>query len=168
LLLGNLSQQEVEELVWKMKLTMMAQENGVALDADQLLFPADPITDEAGPSYDPDILSKVPDHEHYQDAACVHHEGHVTHDSVQLDHAVDSHADYTSDSDMIPYDQYVKDNEVPAVHNDASYVPTDAFTMIYNDMCESYDQSVSNPSRNTVVKHSLTAELATYKEHIEL
>nr|GEW47643.1 copia protein [Tanacetum cinerariifolium] len=103
-----------------------------------------------------------------EDAACAHHEGHVTHDSVQLDHVVNSHADYTSDSNMILYDQYVKDNEVLVVHNDASYVPTDAFLMIYNDMCESHDQSVSNPSRNTVVKHSLTAELATYKEHVEL
>nr|GEX98740.1 hypothetical protein [Tanacetum cinerariifolium] len=62
------------------------------------LSSADPVTDEAGPSYDSDILSEVPDHEHYQDAACAHHEGHVTYDSVQLDHVVDSHADYTSDS----------------------------------------------------------------------
>nr|GEW73216.1 hypothetical protein [Tanacetum cinerariifolium] len=132
------------------------------------LSSADPVTDEVGPSYDSDILSEVPDHEHYQDAACAHHEGHVTYDSVQLDHVVDSHADYTSDSNMIPYDQYVKDNDVPVVHSDASSIPTDAFMMIYNDMCESHDQSVSNPSRNTVVKNSLTAELATYKEHVEL
>nr|GEU51275.1 hypothetical protein [Tanacetum cinerariifolium] len=171
-------------------LLMQAQENGVALDAEQLLFLAggqdnafdddvdeqpvqdlalnvdnvfqaddcdafdsdvdkapttqtmfmanlssvDPVTDEVGPSYDSDILSEVPDHEHYQDATCAHHEGHVTHDSVKLNHVVDSHADYTSDSNMILYDQYVKDNEVPVVHNDASYVPTDAFMMIYNDM----------------------------------
>nr|GEU53149.1 hypothetical protein [Tanacetum cinerariifolium] len=100
------------------------------------LSSADPVTDEAGPSYDSDILSEVPGHEHYQDAACAHHEGH--------------------------------DNEVPVVHNDASSVPTDAFMMIYNDMYESHDQSVSNPSRNTVVKNSLTAKLATYKEHVEL
>nr|GEV96729.1 integrase, catalytic region, zinc finger, CCHC-type, peptidase aspartic, catalytic [Tanacetum cinerariifolium] len=162
-----------------------AQENRVALDAEQLLFLADeaptaqtmfmanlsfvdPVTDEAGPSYDSDILSEVPDHEHYQDAACAHHEGHVTYDSVQLDRVVDSYADYTSDSNMIPYDQYDKDNEVPVVHSDASSVPTDAFMMIYNDMCESHNQSVSNPSQNTVVKNSLTAELATYKEHAEL
>nr|GEW39479.1 hypothetical protein [Tanacetum cinerariifolium] len=103
------------------------------------LSSADPVTDEAGPSYDSDILSEVPDHEHYQDAACAHHEGHVTHDSVQLDHVVDSHADYTSDSNMIPYDQYVKDNEVPVVHSNSSSVPTDAFIMIYNNMCESHD-----------------------------
>nr|GEW89892.1 hypothetical protein [Tanacetum cinerariifolium] len=72
----------------------------------------DPITDEARPSYDLDVLSEVHDHDHYQDAACAHHEEHVMHDSVQLDHVVDSHADYTTDSNMISYDQYVKDNEM--------------------------------------------------------
>nr|GEY03541.1 retrovirus-related Pol polyprotein from transposon TNT 1-94 [Tanacetum cinerariifolium] len=132
------------------------------------LSSAAPVTYEARPSYDSDILSEVPDHDHYQDAACAHHEEHVMPDSVQLDHVVDSHADYTSDSNMIPYDQYVKDNEVPVAHSDVSSVPNDAFMMIYNDMWEPHAQSVSNPSRNTVVKNSLTAELATYKEHVEL
>nr|GEV81579.1 retrovirus-related Pol polyprotein from transposon TNT 1-94 [Tanacetum cinerariifolium] len=205
-------------------LLMQAKENGVALDAEQLLFlasgqdnvfnddvdvqpvqdlalnvdnvfqaddcdafdfdvdeaptaqtmfmanlsSADPVTDKAGPSYDSDILSEVPDYEHYLDAAFAHLKGHVTHDNIQLDHFVDSHADYTSDSHMIPYDQYVRDNEVPVVHSGASSVPTDAFMMIYNDMCESHDPSISNTSRNTVGKNSLTAELATYKEHVEL
>nr|GEW99731.1 hypothetical protein [Tanacetum cinerariifolium] len=128
----------------------------------------DPVTDEVGPSYDLDILSEVHDHDHYQDAACAHHEEHVMHDSVQLDHVVDSHADYTSDSNMIMYDQYVKDNEVPVVHSNVSSIPNDAFMMIYNDMCEPHAQSVSNPSWNTVVKNSLITELATYKEHVEL
>nr|GEW83032.1 retrovirus-related Pol polyprotein from transposon TNT 1-94 [Tanacetum cinerariifolium] len=114
-------------------LLMQAQENEVALDEEQLLFLAaddcnafdsdvdeastiqtmfmanmsfaDPITDEAGPSYDSDVLSKVQDHDRYQDAVCAHHEEHVMHDSVQLKHVVDSHADYTSNSNMIPYDQ---------------------------------------------------------------
>nr|GEW14948.1 hypothetical protein [Tanacetum cinerariifolium] len=59
-------------------------------------------------------------------------------------------------------------NEVSVVHSNVSSVPNDAFMMIYNDMCEPHAQSVSNPSRNTVVKNSLTAELATYKEQVEL
>nr|GEV80327.1 hypothetical protein [Tanacetum cinerariifolium] len=153
-------------------LLMQAQENGVALDAEQLLFLAggqdNVFDDDVDEQPDSDILSEVPDYEHYLDATCVHHEGHVTHDNIQLDHFVDSHADYTSDSHMIPYDQYVRDNEVLVVHSGASSVPTDAFMMIYNDMCESHDPSISNTSRNTVVKNSLTAELATYKEHVEL
>nr|GEV18153.1 hypothetical protein [Tanacetum cinerariifolium] len=70
------------------------------------------------------------------------------------------------DSDILS--EYVKNNEVPVVHSNVSSVLNDAFMMIYNDMCEPLAQSVSNPSRNTLVKNSLTAELATYKEHVEL
>nr|GEX77060.1 hypothetical protein [Tanacetum cinerariifolium] len=80
------------------------------------LSSADPVYDEAGPSYGSDILSEVHDHDHYQDAVCKHHEEHAKHDNIQLNHVVDSHADYTSDSNMIPYDQYVKDNAMPGVH----------------------------------------------------
>nr|GEV10886.1 retrovirus-related Pol polyprotein from transposon TNT 1-94 [Tanacetum cinerariifolium] len=69
------------------------------------LSSVDPITDEARPSYDSDILSEVQDHDHYQDAVCAHHEEYAMHDNVQLNHIVDSHADYTSDINMIPYDQ---------------------------------------------------------------
>nr|GEY07199.1 integrase, catalytic region, zinc finger, CCHC-type, peptidase aspartic, catalytic [Tanacetum cinerariifolium] len=125
-----------------------------------------PVTDEARPSYDSNILSEVQDHDHYQDAVCAHHEEHAMHDSVQLDCVVDSHADYTSDSNMILYDQYVKDNEVLVVHTNVSSVPNDDFMMIYDDMCEPYVQSVSNPLQNTVVKNPLTAALATYKDQV--
>nr|GEV44518.1 integrase, catalytic region, zinc finger, CCHC-type, peptidase aspartic, catalytic [Tanacetum cinerariifolium] len=109
------------------------------------LSSADPVTDEARPSYDLAFYL-----------------------SVQLNHVVDSHADYTSNSNMILYDQYVKDNEVPVVYSNVSFVPNDAFMMIYNDICEPHAQHISNPSRNTVVENSLTAELATYKEQVEL
>nr|GEW21067.1 hypothetical protein [Tanacetum cinerariifolium] len=104
-------------------LLKQAQENGVALDDLTLnvdnVFHAD---DCDAFDYDVDEAPTVPDHELYQDAACAHHEGHVTYASVQLDHVVDSHADYTIDSNMIPYDQYVKDNKVSVVHSDASSV----------------------------------------------
>ncbi|GJT95353.1 hypothetical protein Tco_1090871 [Tanacetum coccineum] len=132
------------------------------------LSSADPVYDEAGPSYDSDILSEVHDHDHYQDAVCEHHEEHEMHDDVQPNYVVDSHANYTSDSNMIPYDQYVKDNAVPVVQSNVSSVPNDAYMMIYNDMYEPHAQSVSKTTRNTVVDNSLTAELATYKEQVEL
>nr|GFC04948.1 retrovirus-related Pol polyprotein from transposon TNT 1-94 [Tanacetum cinerariifolium] len=76
------------------------------------LSSADPITDEAGPSYDSNILSEVRDHDQYLDDTYAYQEEHVMHDSVQLDHVVDLHADHTSISNMIPYDQYVKDIDV--------------------------------------------------------
>ncbi|GJR89147.1 hypothetical protein Tco_0213158 [Tanacetum coccineum] len=205
-------------------LLMQAQENGVALDEEQLLFLAgghdnavdedvdeqpvqdlalnvdnvfqadnydafnsdvdeapttktmfmanlsfaDPVYDEAGLSYDSDILSMVHDHDQYQDAVCEHHEEHEMHDDVQPNYVVDSHADYTSDSNMIPYDQYVKDNAMPVVQSNVSSIPNDAYTMIYNDMYEPHPQSVSKTTRNIVVDNLLTAELATYKEQVEL
>nr|GFC52684.1 hypothetical protein [Tanacetum cinerariifolium] len=109
----------------------------LALNVDKV-FQARTVThrvaNEAGPSYDSDNLSEVQDHDYYQD--------------------VDLHADHTSDSNMIPYDQYVNDNAVPVVHSNISFVPNDAFMMIYNDMYEPHAQSVSNTSRNTVVENS--------------
>ncbi|GJX01010.1 uncharacterized mitochondrial protein-like protein [Tanacetum coccineum] len=53
------------------------------------LSSADPIYDEAGPSYDSNILSEVHDHDNYL---------------VNVD------AEYTSDSNIILYKQYVKNN----------------------------------------------------------
>ncbi|GJY93646.1 hypothetical protein Tco_0509428 [Tanacetum coccineum] len=132
------------------------------------LSSADPVYDEAGPSYDSDILSEVHDHDHYQDAVCEHHEEHEMHDDVQPNYVVDSHADYTSNSNMIPYDQYVKDNTVPVVQSNVSSVTNDAYMMIYNDMCEPHAQSVSKTTQNIVVDNSLTVELETYKEQVEL
>ncbi|GJT01914.1 hypothetical protein Tco_0823083 [Tanacetum coccineum] len=102
----------------------------------EILSSADLVYDEASPSYDSDILSEVPDHDNYQDAVCEHHEVHEMHDDVQPNYVVDSHADYMSDSNMIPYDQYVKDNAVPVVQSNVSSVPNDAYMMILNDMHE--------------------------------
>nr|GFA14478.1 hypothetical protein [Tanacetum cinerariifolium] len=132
------------------------------------LSSGDPITDEAEQSYDSDILSEVQDHDQYLDDTHAYQEEHVMHDSVQLDHVVDLHADYTGVGNMILYDQYVKDNDVSVVHSNASSVSNDTFMMIYDDMCEPFAPSMSNSSRNAVVKNSLTAELATYREQVEL
>ncbi|GKB64761.1 retrovirus-related pol polyprotein from transposon TNT 1-94 [Tanacetum coccineum] len=132
------------------------------------LSSADPVFNEASPSYDSDILSEVPDHDNYQDAICEHHEVHEMHDDVQPNYVVDSHADYTSDSNMISYDQYVKDNAVPVVQSNESSVPNDAYMMILNDIYEPSAQCVSVTTQNNVVDNSLTAKLATYKEQVEL
>ncbi|GJX21374.1 hypothetical protein Tco_0224051 [Tanacetum coccineum] len=111
---------------------------------------------------------RVHDHDQYQDAICEHHEEHEMHADVQPNYVVDSHADYTSDSNMILYDQYVKDNVMRVVQSNVSFVPNDAYMMIYNDMYEPHAQSVSKTTRNIVVDNSLTAKLATYKEQVEL
>ncbi|GKA13625.1 integrase, catalytic region, zinc finger, CCHC-type containing protein [Tanacetum coccineum] len=108
------------------------------------LSSADPVYDEAGPSYDSDILSEVQDHDHFQDAICEHHEEH----GMQ--------------------DVYVKDNAVPVVQNNASTVPNDMYVMIDNDLHEPKAQSVFKAPTYTVADNSLNVELAIYKEQVEL
>ncbi|GJT04999.1 retrovirus-related pol polyprotein from transposon TNT 1-94, partial [Tanacetum coccineum] len=132
------------------------------------LSSADPVYDEAGPSYDSDILSEVHEYDNYQDAICEHHDAYEMHHDVQLNCVVDSNVDYTSDSNMILYDQYVKDNAELVVQNNVSSVPNDAYMMIINDMHEQTAQSVFANEQNKVVNASLTIELATYKEQVEL
>nr|GEW71870.1 retrovirus-related Pol polyprotein from transposon TNT 1-94 [Tanacetum cinerariifolium] len=66
------------------------------------LSSADPVYDDAGSSYDSDVLSEVHDHDHYQDAIFEHHEVHEMHDDVKPNYVVGSHTGYMSDSNMIP------------------------------------------------------------------
>ncbi|GJS57446.1 hypothetical protein Tco_0652230 [Tanacetum coccineum] len=101
------------------------------------LSSADPIYDEASPSYDLDILSEVQDHDNYQDAVCEHHE-------------------------------YVKDNKEQAIQSNVSSVPNDAYMMIIKEMHEQAAQCVSANEQHKVVNASLIAELARYKEQVEL
>nr|GEX97551.1 putative ribonuclease H-like domain-containing protein [Tanacetum cinerariifolium] len=104
------------------------------------LSSADPVYDEAGLSYDSDILSEVHDHDHYLDTVCEHHEVHEMHDDVQPNYVIDSHADYTSDSNMILYDHYVKDNAVPVVQINGrrSYVFEKGFKQKENKYLEEF------------------------------
>nr|GEU90672.1 retrovirus-related Pol polyprotein from transposon TNT 1-94 [Tanacetum cinerariifolium] len=55
----------------------------------------------------------VHDHDNYQDAIYELNEVHAMHNNVQPNYVVDLDADYSSNSNMIPYDQYVKDNAEP-------------------------------------------------------
>ncbi|GJV69755.1 hypothetical protein Tco_1485264 [Tanacetum coccineum] len=115
-------------------LLMQAQENRAVLDEKQLLFiaadqcdafdsdvdealtaqtmfmtnlsSADPIYDKAGPSYDSDILSEVQDHDNYVDSVSEYHEVHEMQNDVQPNYVVDLDTEYTSDSTIIPYEQY--------------------------------------------------------------
>nr|GEW10667.1 hypothetical protein [Tanacetum cinerariifolium] len=157
---GRVVVQNVQDYFKDKMPLMQAQENGVALDEEQLLFIAggqdnvdddvdeqqvqdlalnvdnvfqadecdafdsdvdeaptaqtmfmanlsfaDPVYDEASPSYDSNILSEVYDHDNYQDDVCELYGVHEMYDHVQPNYAVDSNAEYMSDSNMIPYDQ---------------------------------------------------------------
>ncbi|GJW37274.1 hypothetical protein Tco_0060194 [Tanacetum coccineum] len=74
------------------------------------LSSADPIYDKAGPSYDSDIVFEVQDHDNYLDSVDEYQEVHKMHNDGQQNYVVNSDAEYTSDGNIIPYDQYVKNN----------------------------------------------------------
>nr|GFA18424.1 hypothetical protein [Tanacetum cinerariifolium] len=84
------------------------------------------VYDEAGPSYDFDTLSEVQDHDNSLDNMNESHEEHEMQNDVQPNDVVDSDTEYTSNSNIISYEQYVQDNEVQVVQSDASSVPNDA------------------------------------------
>nr|GEY63528.1 integrase, catalytic region, zinc finger, CCHC-type, peptidase aspartic, catalytic [Tanacetum cinerariifolium] len=102
------------------------------------LSSADPIYDEAGPSYDSNILSEVQDHNNYVDSVGEYHEVHEMQNDVQLNYVVDSDAENTSDSNIISYEQHVKNNVVLVVQSNVPFVPNDVLMMIINDMHEQY------------------------------
>ncbi|GJR09655.1 integrase, catalytic region, zinc finger, CCHC-type containing protein [Tanacetum coccineum] len=65
-------------------------------------------------------------------------------------------------------DEYVKDNALQVVQSNVSSMPNDALMIIINDMYEQSAQCVSTNEQNKVVNESLTAELARYKEQVQL
>ncbi|GKF31276.1 hypothetical protein Tco_0101074, partial [Tanacetum coccineum] len=113
----------------------------------------DPIYDEAGPSYDLNTPFEVQD----------------------------SDADYTSDSNIIPYDQYVEDNEEQGVQSrlankpdmvcgrqcNVSSVRNDALMSILDEMHEQGVQSRLANKPDMVMNDSVTSELTRYKELVE-
>ncbi|GJX09318.1 hypothetical protein Tco_0199177 [Tanacetum coccineum] len=163
---ANLSQEKLLSVTTTME---QDQDNGVALDEDQLLFIADghahtfdvdvdeeptmfmenlsssdPTYDEVGLSYDSDILSEVQDHDNYLDNVGEYYEVHKMHTDVQQNYVVDSDTEYTSDGNIISYARYVEDNADHAA------------------------QCVSANEQNKVVNASLIAELVRYKEQVEV
>ncbi|GJR96553.1 hypothetical protein Tco_0268727 [Tanacetum coccineum] len=62
-------------------------------------------------------------------------------DDTKTDYVVDSYTDYTSNSNTIPYDQYMEDNEDHVVQRDVSSVRNDALMSILDEMHEQGIQS---------------------------
>ncbi|GJR92824.1 retrovirus-related pol polyprotein from transposon TNT 1-94 [Tanacetum coccineum] len=124
----------------------------------------DPIYDEAGPSYDSNNPFEVQDHDACVDNMDEYHDEHEMQNDVQHNYVVDSDADYTSDSNIIPYDQYVEDNEEHVVQCNASSVRNDALMSIFDEMHEQGVQSRLANKSHMVVNDSVTSELARYKE----
>nr|GEW65320.1 retrovirus-related Pol polyprotein from transposon TNT 1-94 [Tanacetum cinerariifolium] len=138
-----------------------SKENGVALDEEQLLF----ITGGQDNTVDEDV-----DEQPVQDLALNVDNVFQADECDAFDSDVDEApiAQNMFMADLSSADPYVKDNAVPVVQSNVSAIPNDAHMMISNDMHEPPVQHVSVTTYNNVVGKSLTAELATYKEQVEL
>ncbi|GJR46822.1 hypothetical protein Tco_1314925, partial [Tanacetum coccineum] len=137
------------------------------------LSSVNPIYDELGPSYDLDILSKVQDHDNYVDSVGEYHEVHEMQNDVQPNYVVDSDAEYMSGSNIVPYEQYVKDNVVQVIQSNVSFVPNDALMMIINDMHEQSAQCVfaNEQNKEELLKkelHSVKMQLNSTINHNKL
>nr|GEZ89195.1 hypothetical protein [Tanacetum cinerariifolium] len=133
-------------------LLMQAQENRVALDEEQLPFIA---------GRQDNIVDEDVDEQPVNDLAL-----NVDNVFQADDYHVYDEAGPSYDLDILS--EYVKDNAVLAVQINVSSIPHDAYMMILNDMHEQSVQHVSITTQNNVVNKSLTANLATYKEQVEL
>nr|GEY74822.1 reverse transcriptase domain-containing protein [Tanacetum cinerariifolium] len=145
-------------------LLMQAQENGMALDEEHILFLA---------SRQANAIDKDVDEQPVQDIAL----------NVDNVFQADDCDAFDSDADEAPMAQtmfmanlsstdHVYDEAGPSydsnILSEVYKEMYDAYMMIYNDMYEPHAQSVPKTSQNTVVDNSLTTELATYKEQVEL
>ncbi|GKG05314.1 hypothetical protein Tco_0325400, partial [Tanacetum coccineum] len=65
----------------------------------------DPIYDEVRPSHDSNTPFEVQDYDTFVDHMDEYHEVHEMQNDVQHNYIVDSNAEYTSDSNIIPYNQ---------------------------------------------------------------
>ncbi|GKA39543.1 hypothetical protein Tco_0732094 [Tanacetum coccineum] len=124
----------------------------------------DRIYDETGPSYDSNTPFEVQDHDTFVNHLDEYHEVHEMQTDEQHNYVVDSDADYTSDSNIIPYDQYVEDNEDHVVQSNVSSVRNDALMSILDEMHEQGVQSRLANKPNMIVNDLVTSELARYKE----
>ncbi|GJR30951.1 integrase, catalytic region, zinc finger, CCHC-type containing protein [Tanacetum coccineum] len=124
----------------------------------------DLIYDEAGTSYDSNTPSEVHDHDTFVNHLDEYHEVHEMQTDEQNNYVVDSYTDYTSNSNTIPYDQYMEDNEDHVVQRDVSSVRNDALMSILDEMHEQGVQSRLANKPDMVVNDSVTSELARYKE----
>ncbi|GJX83645.1 integrase, catalytic region, zinc finger, CCHC-type containing protein [Tanacetum coccineum] len=135
-------------------LLMKAQENGVDLDEEQLLFLAGGQTN----TFDDELINDAFDSD--VDEAPIAQTMFMA--NLSSTDPVYDEAGPSYDSDTIS-----KDNEDQVIHSDVSSVPNDAVMIITNDIYEQDATCVTSYMPNDAVNASLTVELAKYKELAE-
>ncbi|GKC24102.1 hypothetical protein Tco_1026252, partial [Tanacetum coccineum] len=112
-------------------------------------------------AYDHDVLSKVPSHDTYLD-------NNVLNDNVQQPPFInDSNIESRSDSNVISYEQYLKEYENAANQSTTYLAQQDALIMyVIEKMSNQVAQCNAINQENKTVNESLTAELERYKEQV--
>nr|GEV24140.1 hypothetical protein [Tanacetum cinerariifolium] len=120
-------------------------------------------------AYDSDVLSEVPIQDTYQDNFMLDHSVHKMYYSEQPAFINNSDTKITSDSNIISYDQYLKDNESEVVQGTTSHEQQDVMIMVViEEMSNEVAKCNAVNQENKTVNESLTAELERYKEHVKI
>ncbi|GKF33152.1 hypothetical protein Tco_0106352, partial [Tanacetum coccineum] len=97
----------------------------------QTMFMANLTSEEVGPSYDSNTPFEVQDHDTFVDHMDEYHEVHEMQNDVQHNYIIDYNVEYTSDSNIIPHNQYLEDIEENGVQSNVSSVQNDALMSIH-------------------------------------
>ncbi|GJX98919.1 hypothetical protein Tco_0355938 [Tanacetum coccineum] len=129
-----------------------------------------------GPSYDSDIISEVQDHDNSLDSVGEYHEVHEMQNDVQPTYVVDSNAEYLSDSNIIPYDQYVKNTQSQLYKNKVFNESLTAKLARYKEQVEVYikrakfvlterEQKIDEQMRIIIIDHNIKEETLKKELH---
>ncbi|GKD89116.1 hypothetical protein Tco_1364623, partial [Tanacetum coccineum] len=155
----------------------IAQENGVVLDEEKLLF----IASGQDSTFDDDVdeppvqdLALNVDHVFQADQCDAFYsdvdEAPTAQTMFMANLSLVDPIYDEADSSNLGYnihDNYI-DSIVQVVQSNVSYVPNDALMMIMNDMHEQVAQCIFANKQNKVVNESLTAKLTRYKEQVKI
>ncbi|GKA51096.1 hypothetical protein Tco_0744292 [Tanacetum coccineum] len=120
-------------------------------------------------AYDSDVLSEVPTHDTYLDNQVIDQSMQEMQYSEQPVFINDSNIDITSDSNMISYEQYLKETENAVVQDTPTPAQQDTMIMsVIEDMSNQVTECKKVDKENQIIHESLIAKLERYREQIKL
>ncbi|GJY33960.1 hypothetical protein Tco_0418429 [Tanacetum coccineum] len=147
------------------------QTDGIkSFDSDYDKVPAAQATFMANLSYyGSDVLSEVPNCKTYHDNTVFEQNVQKMHDCEQPAFVDDSNIEFTNESNMISYEQYLKENKSEVVHSTPSPDQQESMIMsVIEEMSNQVAKCNTDNQENKLVNESLTAELERYKEQIKI
>ncbi|GKA90346.1 hypothetical protein Tco_0812216 [Tanacetum coccineum] len=120
-------------------------------------------------TYDSDILYEVQNYDTYQDNNVIDQSVQEMHYYEQPVFVDDSNIEITNDSNVISYDQYLKENENEVVQSNTSHEQQDAMIMsVIDEMSNQVAKCNAANKENKIKNKSLTVKLKRYKEPVKV